>query len=276
MGTPKGGYFSASGEQVPSVTTILGRFKDSGGLMFWAHKVGAEQRDVIWRNRICAFFSKFVPAGLRGLDFWEKLISQESLAILRAGDWLPATEQTRLYDVSEAAAASGTLAHDAIEWYIKAQSRGHKVEDAALYPWPEGTEPTVLKHAQNAYAQFLEWFAQTSVTIQETETGSMSERYKFGGTLDGLGKDAQGRYVLLDWKTSNAIYPDYLIQLAAYAILLEENYGIRVERYYIVRVAKETADFNHASFSDLENEKRAFLTMRELYDMVDKVKKRVR
>jgi hypothetical protein len=276
VATPKGGYFTAAGEKVPSVTTILGRFKDSGGLMFWAHKVGAEQRDTVWRNRVCAFFDKWVPAGMKGLEFWGKLISPANLELLRAGLWEPAPEQQRLYDVSEAAAASGTLAHDAIEWFIKTQSRGLQIADAAAYEWPPGIDPTVLLHAQNAYAQFLEWFHQTSVTIQETETGSVSERHKYGGTLDGLGKDAQGRYVLLDWKTSNAIYPDYLIQLAAYALLLEENHGIKVERYYIVRVAKENADFNHASFADLENEKSAFLLMRELYARVEAIQKRVR
>lgn len=40
-GRPKGGY-RHDGERVPSVTTILGRCKESGGLIGWAWKMGAE------------------------------------------------------------------------------------------------------------------------------------------------------------------------------------------------------------------------------------------
>ena len=36
-------YHTEAGEQVPSVTTIIGRFKDSGGLIFWAFKEGCQQ-----------------------------------------------------------------------------------------------------------------------------------------------------------------------------------------------------------------------------------------
>jgi len=52
MPTPRKGYFTKDGTKVPSVTTILGRFKESGGLLQWAFKQGQlgasslyEQRD---------------------------------------------------------------------------------------------------------------------------------------------------------------------------------------------------------------------------------------
>jgi hypothetical protein len=275
MGTPKGGYFSAAGEKVPSVTTILSRFKDSGGLMFWAYKTGREHEAATWKNRICKWALKLIDLDLP----WTKLIGTPKIAAMKLGTWEPEPECERLYDVSAKAAESGTLAHDAIEWFIKAQADHPVRQDgprAEVYAWPDDIEPTTLTHAKNAYEQFQLWFHQNNIEILETETGSMSETYKFGGTLDGLGKNAAGDYVLLDWKTSNAIYADYLLQLAAYAILLEENFGIVVKEYHIVRVAKESADFNHASFKDLEHEKRTFLAMRELYDMVAVTAKRVR
>src|SRR5216683_7786479 len=40
MPTPKAGYFLKDGSKVPGTTTIIGRFKDSGGLMFWAFEQG--------------------------------------------------------------------------------------------------------------------------------------------------------------------------------------------------------------------------------------------
>src|ERR1700761_7307502 len=40
MPTQHGGYFLADGTRVPSVTTVLSRFKESGALMNWAWKQG--------------------------------------------------------------------------------------------------------------------------------------------------------------------------------------------------------------------------------------------
>ena len=46
MATKKGGYFLKDGAtKVPSVTTILSRFKESGGLIHWAWKLGTEGKD---------------------------------------------------------------------------------------------------------------------------------------------------------------------------------------------------------------------------------------
>lgn len=45
MPTPRKGYFTKDGTKVPSVTTILSRFKESGGLMHWAWKCGVDGLD---------------------------------------------------------------------------------------------------------------------------------------------------------------------------------------------------------------------------------------
>lgn len=45
-GRPKAGYFNAAGKRVPGVTTILGRFKESGGLIQWAYACGRDGIDI--------------------------------------------------------------------------------------------------------------------------------------------------------------------------------------------------------------------------------------
>jgi hypothetical protein len=45
MPTARGGYFLKDGTKVPSVTTLLGRFKESGGLIHWAWALGKEGKD---------------------------------------------------------------------------------------------------------------------------------------------------------------------------------------------------------------------------------------
>jgi hypothetical protein len=45
MPTVHAGYFLKDGTRVPSVTQVLSRFKDSGGLIAWAWKLGMEGKD---------------------------------------------------------------------------------------------------------------------------------------------------------------------------------------------------------------------------------------
>lgn len=40
MATPKKGYFDADGLKIPGVTTVIGRFKESGALIRWAYNQG--------------------------------------------------------------------------------------------------------------------------------------------------------------------------------------------------------------------------------------------
>jgi len=50
MPTPRKGYYNAEGKRLPSVTTVIGKWKDSiEGLLGWANKCGMEgkhHRDV--------------------------------------------------------------------------------------------------------------------------------------------------------------------------------------------------------------------------------------
>src|SRR3990172_5098664 len=45
MATAKGGYHTKDDSRVPGVTTVLGRFKEAGGLIHWAWQLGKEGKD---------------------------------------------------------------------------------------------------------------------------------------------------------------------------------------------------------------------------------------
>lgn len=214
MGRPTAGYKNAAGVRIPGTTTIIGRFKESGGLLQWAFKQG--------------------QSGAKSL-----------------------------YEERDKAAEAGSIAHDMIESFILGRPQPVVIAESAI-----------LAKASNAFAQFGEWHEQSRIEIIETETPYVSEKHQFGGTIDALGRDTRGRLVLVDWKTSNAVYQDYLLQLAAYALLLEECTNRKPEGFHLLRVSKESADFAHHFFGELEEAKRAFLLMRELYDIDAKLKKR--
>jgi hypothetical protein len=209
-------YLLADGTPVPSVTTIISRFKESGGLIHWAWAEGAAGRD---------------------------------------------------YRVTrDAAANSGTIAHAMVESSIR----------GAPFTPPEDVDPAVVKRASMAFANYLLWARQSRLEAVDTERRLVSEKHRFGGTLDAM--LISGKLSLGDWKTSDSVYSDYLIQLAAYGILWAEHYPDRpIEGgFHLLRFAKDAPDFVHYHFGELQDAAQAFLLMRELYDIDKRLKARVR
>lgn len=213
MATQKGGYFLKDGARVPSVTTIISRFKDAGGLIHWAWKCGME-----------------------GKDYRE---------------------------VRDQAADAGTMAHEAVE------------------AWVHGTnfaftgDPEVCKRAETAFGAFLEWADQTQLRVTHTEIPLVSEKYGFGGTFDAL--LVRNRRAMGDWKTSGRVYPEYLVQVAAYGKLWEENFPDEPINggFHLLRFDKEYGDFHAHYWGELDAAWRAFLHLRELYDINKELTKRV-
>lgn len=215
-------YRNELGEKVPGTTGPIGRFKDSGGLIQWAYKTGREHGDLAARG-------------------------------------LPAPKG--LYDVTNAACETGTLAHALVEAHIQ---RREPTKEALADP-----------RAVKAFEAYLEWQSSSKVEIIETEINLVSEQYQYGGCPDAIGT-INGKPVLLDWKTSNGLYSDHLIQLAAYGHLLLECRGIKVTGNHLLRFAKENGDFHHHYFESLADEWEAFMLIRKLYDLDKRIKKRAR
>ncbi|HLI47389.1 MAG TPA: CRISPR-associated protein Cas4 [Chthonomonas sp.] len=67
-----------------------------------------------------------------------------------------------------------------------------------------------------------------------------SERLGMSGLLDMLVVDAEGVYYPVEFKhTSGPIYANHLLQLAGYALLVEERFGTEVKKGFIYRISPE-------------------------------------
>lgn len=220
MPHPKQGYKLANGERVPGVTTIIGRFKDSGGLLYWAFEQG--------------------KAAERG-------------------------EISNLYDKRDEAADAGTLAHAMVEAFINSK------------PLPELPETVVGNQAKQGFENYIHWQEDNRIQILKQEMLLISETYKFGGCPDALGIDSRKNLVILDWKTSNGVYQDYLIQIAAYRQLWEENNPDQLITggFHLLRFSKEHADFTHHYWSELDNAWEQFKLFRQAYKIDKYLKKRL-
>jgi len=208
-------YLNAAGKPVPSVTQVISRFKDSGGLIWWAWNEGREGRD--------------------------------------------------FRETQGAAASAGTLAHKMVECEIRGQAFQ-----------PNGEPPETLAKASRAFAMFQEWSRHTQLVPVDTEVKLVSEELQVGGTIDAV--SILDKVALLDWKASNAVYVDYLIQIAAYGALWNEHNPDRpiTGGYHLVRFSKDEGDFSQHYFSDLSDALESFKLMRRLFDLDKKLKARVK
>ena len=132
----------------------------------------------------------------------------------------------------------------------------------------------VIERALSCYGAGRQWESQSRMRIFESELPLVSEKYRFGGTLDAM--FIQDKLSLGDYKTGS-LYPDHLIQVVGgYALLWEENFPtLPIEGgYHLLKFGKE-GDFAHHWWLEIPEAKKAFLLMRELYDLMNILEKRV-
>lgn len=227
------------GKGVPGVTTILSRFKESGALIGWAYKTG-------------------VSEGLK-----------EGL-----GEGIAARSVYKA--ATEEASDIGSVVHDMVEAHLYGEDPLQKLVDLQKLGRDRDAYVKMEQKAELAFGSYLAWERTTRFEITETETPYVSKVYGYGGTLDAVGH-LGGELVLLDWKTSNAVYTDYLLQVAAYAILYEENHPQKtIKACHLARFSKNSGNFTHHAFRSLEVPKRMFLLLREAYDLDTELKEMLR
>lgn len=168
-----------------------------------------------------------------------------------------------------AAADAGTCAHAMVEAKIHNQ------------PFDESpyTEVTLIK-AMGAYSAYLKWAEQTKLMAVYTEMPLISEKYRYGGCLDAILVD--GKMSLGDWKTSNGVYMDMLLQLAGYAILWKENFpdqpllgGFHLLRFSKQEQPDDPVSFTHHYWDQLDLAESMFPRMVQLYYESQRLKKMV-
>ncbi len=119
-------------------------------------------------------------------------------------------------------------------------SLAHAMISAALlgedFTAPDAA-PEELEQARRSLAQFLAWREGHSLRPVHCESAFVSERLRYGGTVDCYCV-LDGEPVLLDFKTGRSIYPEYFVQLAAYAQLLREQ-GFPVRELRVLRLGGE-------------------------------------
>jgi hypothetical protein len=121
----------------------------------------------------------------------------------------------------------GILAHHIIEQHL----RGKPLETDAF-------SADQITMASNAARTFFGWIKEHNVKPRLIEEPLISERYHYGGTVDTFGVVDGIDSVLWDYKTSNGVWPEHLMQVSAYWNLLHEA-GHHVVRAVILRIGRD-------------------------------------
>ena len=197
---------------VPSVTTILSRYKNSVGLIIWSNKLGLE-----------------------GKSYHSEL---------------------------NKAAEIGTNVHELAQSFIEGQEFQIPKDDDVV---------------QKCFSKFLLWwesFQSEDFQVIFCEQSFTSKLYEYGGTADLLVKK-DDKYILVDFKTSKSVYPDYLIQGSAYKQMIEEKYHYKISKFIVARFGKDSEEFETKEFDthQLEFAFEYFKTLRIAFDQDKKLNK---
>ena len=201
-----GRYYDVEGVgTLPSVTTVLNVISKPA-LVPWARNLALE-------HARAALLDSPRPASFSSYQEWVEH------TIAKAKAWPD--------KVKDQAADFGTRLHALIEGYIKAPELPLDI--------PEDMRPP--------FDAFLAWQEESQVTIHLAEFMVYSRR-GYAGTVDAIATRGD-ELVVVDWKTSNAVYPEMALQLGAYGAALEEmlDHRIPVAETWVLRLGKTKPEF---------------------------------
>jgi hypothetical protein len=152
-------------------------------------------------------------------------------------------------DRLEDAGNVGNAVHDWVERYISLRIRGTSTEEIlSQFPFDS--------RAENGCTAALGWMAAHNVRWIATEKKIYSREFEIPGTMDGIARtDAcdnpaccpvqfKDHLSVVDWKTSNNLYLEYILQVSTYEFAEREENGTEYDDAWIIRLGKDDGEFD--------------------------------
>jgi len=188
-------------EPMPSVTTVIGRVIPKPGLVGWMQNLMDEKY-------------RAVIAGTR--DFGN------------AGGGVPSDAVIEEISAKALAAASRTDARD----------EGTELHAVIADSFEGGVTP---EKWNREVIMLNEWLAANGMAVEKIEIPVVDFGLGVGGTFDILARTTYGdnRLVLIDIKRAKHIYPEYWLQLGAYAQMIEQRFDEQVAAAFILQFTED-------------------------------------
>ena len=152
-------------------------------------------------------------------------------------NWFKYTDIRTINKESEEAKLIGSQIHEAIQQHIEKE----EVKIETKYS-------EQVMNALNAFMQFKK--EHSEIKLKRAEMQLTSEKFKYNGTLDCIGKIGKN-LILLDWKTGKAkdkdkpkIYDEYKYQVAFYVKAFNETQEDKIKKAFILSLAKDKIAYN--------------------------------
>jgi hypothetical protein len=268
------------------VTTICHIIDKSNALVPWAAKM------------VVAKLLRTIPV-IEGED--EGGVKKQYLATisLESFEKIALEAKSAPRDNLEEAGNVGHMAHEWLEFYIKSLIALRLAKEA-------GNEQAATEHQQAIESKLanlpgderaascvkaaLAWINEHNVQFVETERKIYSKKYSYAGTMDGLAhvsscndptccaEKFENRLSIIDWKSSNYLYIEYLYQTAAYEAAYEEEFGVDIADRWIIRLGKEDGEFDpwHTLPEDFQEDIEGFLDALSLHRSVASTNERMK
>ena len=133
--------------------------------------------------------------------------------------WLASKGWDESQAQKNAAGDKGSKIHLAIDDLIQ----GETVKMDAKYPNKStGRDEELTTEEYEAILSFAAWAEKTKPTFLHNEITVISEKYGFAGTVDCIAKIGDETFII-DWKSSQYVWPEMEIQVSAYKEALIER-----------------------------------------------------
>ncbi|PWT76391.1 MAG: hypothetical protein C5B59_06610 [Bacteroidetes bacterium] len=235
---------------------------------------------------LMAWAKKMTLAKLRRLVI-ERGGSEDAQFKLWLGDLDQIIAESKVADeeYKDEAADTGHDAHGWIEQYIKSVLKKDDARrDELLAKFPQD------ERAASCCVAALSWMAAHNVRWISTERCVYSRTHRYAGTCDGEAlvdscddrnccpTEFKDHLSVIDWKSSNYLYIEYLFQTAAYQQALEEETGKVFEDRWIIRLGKEDGEFDPWYMPGrtlYQEDWEGYLNCLRLFQSVEKVDERI-
>src|SRR5262245_5257236 len=210
-------YYLIGDQYYPRVTTITDQLSKPG-LIRWAAN---EERKMLLEAARGLYADVYaLPERLSPFSFLSSL--EARIGMVRAH--VKALEKAQ--DI-------GTKAHELCEWYLRTK------QDPRT---PGGIASDTPPESLAAFRFFQAWFEEQGFIPIYVEFEVHSKAIFYAGTIDFLCHTKDGKRVLGDIKTANALYPEHDLQATAYAKALEEMGHSPIDLVYLIRLPKLASD----------------------------------
>lgn len=279
-------YTDENNERIESCTGATGVIDKSGALNYWTSRVNAEKALIDMGIIPTNYFSEIKEENKRQ---WAELLNNISNIKIdsRKIAQIIISSRGEYKNRKETAADIGTEIHEWIDKWINLKKRPQMPEN---------------NFTRNGIIAFLDWIGKSNTEFIMNERIVYSRKYHVIGKLDAVSYDADDEFLSLDdFKSSNGIYEDHILQTAGYLMMiieeveylmsipfssiknLEDKRLVKLYKKYggfkkrrILRFGKYDGEFEPKEYNDHKKDIQGFLHALPLKNRIGELKKELK